>query len=350
MSSLELEHEPWDKSILKGHKAAISALASHPRDFFFIGSGSDDGTSRLWDLRSQKCVKCFVGSSSPVASICFDTKLDHVLYVAHNHQILAFDTRKEGVIDREAASKITLADAADLNSISMHQKERLIVVADDAKVSVFDLLQSKSRHYSHFHSNIVSKATFRPGSSGEISSCGFDYRYCLWDYRTGKAKFYVDFSTLSWGDCSATVISDGLNPPFPHDFAFLDRGKRSAVALGDGSICVVGNADGGVLGRVRGHGGMVTNIEGNLLSEFVTAGVDKTVKIWKINDEGLPGSSGKSGKAETSSTVSFDLLACFSVPHKVNSLSCAKNERILSKPVLVGETNGEISILQLKMA
>ena len=353
---IPIADQVWDQSVLRGHKGPISVLASHPSDPFVLASGSDDFTARLWDYRTQKSVKCFLGPSLPVSSICFDTKLPHVLHVSYNGQVLGFDIRKEGVLDREAASAISLGDiTVEVNSISMHQKERILVIADDEKVSVIDLLQTKTRLYSHFHSNIISKASFRPGSAGEIASCAFDYRYCCWDYRTGKAKFSVDFSSLRWNDDSASC--DGIpltNPPFPHDFVFLDRGRQSAVAMGDGSVCVISNADGGVLGRVQGHGGMVTNLDGNLVSEFVSAGVDKCVKVWTVGDTESVGKGSitklmSMATASEEMKVSMDVLAICTMPHKINALSCAKNEAVLSKTILVGDTQGNVSVLQLKI-
>ena len=235
----------------RGHKSAIISLDTHPLDPNSFASGSDDGTARLWDLRvASFAVKCFVNKIHPVSAVLFDLRSPHILLTVVRDEINFFDLRKDGLLDRTPLSTIAfeLSDDADVNSVSIHPKDRQLVIADDEKITLIDISSQKQRVFTRLHSNVVSKVAFRPNSSGEMISCGFDYMYKSWDYRTGRSKLSVDLS-------QAIELGSGqqiTNPPFIHDFAFVNEHKSSVLALGDGNICLLNNANFEISCRKKG--------------------------------------------------------------------------------------------------
>ena len=70
-------------SSLKGHKDSVLALAcDNHRASNMLLSGCEDGTMRLWDLRSGKTSRGFVKAfgGEAVTSVMFHTKEEHRVY------------------------------------------------------------------------------------------------------------------------------------------------------------------------------------------------------------------------------------------------------------------------------
>ena len=124
-----------------------------------------------------------------------------------------------------------------------------------------------------------------------------------------RSKYAVN--QCQWSvDSEETDGSQHLtNPPFIHDFVFVNRGQHSVCALGDGSICVIDSSNGSCISRSKGHEGMVTNIDSNSAKFCITGGVDKIVQIWKLSDDGMIQSVGRfqhSNKINTIRSIKTD--------------------------------------------
>ena len=83
-------------SKLSGHKKSINCIDVSPRDPSLIASASDDGTCRIWDIRTTKSSKCFVGfsgkSSNEPASVeipqaIFCPKTSHLILVSIQQKV-----------------------------------------------------------------------------------------------------------------------------------------------------------------------------------------------------------------------------------------------------------------------
>jgi WD40 repeat protein len=57
-------------STLRGHAAAVRALAAGPDESLWV-TGSDDCSLRVWDLAREKCLAVLEGHSSPVRAAKF---------------------------------------------------------------------------------------------------------------------------------------------------------------------------------------------------------------------------------------------------------------------------------------
>ena len=54
--------------LFTGHTSDVTAVCWH-ENATLVASSSDDKTARLWDIRSGKCVRLFVGSPSPLSCV-----------------------------------------------------------------------------------------------------------------------------------------------------------------------------------------------------------------------------------------------------------------------------------------
>ena len=76
----------FNRRQLRGHKKAVLSLdasyeGSGGRNL--IVSGSEDSTARIWDVRTNRAVKCVAGcfNNNPVDSVLFAVKSAGVLYL-----------------------------------------------------------------------------------------------------------------------------------------------------------------------------------------------------------------------------------------------------------------------------
>ena len=176
---------------LGGHRAPVVAIDS--KDPNTVASASEDCTARLWDLRTLKAYKSFI-SATPIPSIVFDKQDEHQVHVIlHSSELHSFDLRKPDVLDRVGLRKLELDIPPDceINSMSMHYKDKVIAIADDDKITIVDLVLNCQKSFRRLHSNVISKVMFKPKSK-LASSCGFDYLFRTWDYRSGKLKVTKD--------------------------------------------------------------------------------------------------------------------------------------------------------------
>ena len=231
-----------------------------------------------------------------------------------------------------------------VNCISIHHKEKgLVAIGDDEKIIIIDsaLQRLGERIFTRLHSNLISKIAFKPNATGEIASCGFDYVYNTWDFRTGRSRFKVNSS--EWLAEQSRESTDGVsqltNPPFFHDFAYVNKGKFSICALGDGHLILIDNAQGNCIAREKGHEGMVTNVEskgvgGNIC---ISGGVDKNIRIWNVTD------------------TEINAIGGFAHSAKINCIKCLKqqNETSYSTAADLGKvfvadamSSGEISVVE----
>ena len=71
-------------SVLKGHKGCVNILDTSHFDVNLIASGADDRAIRIWDLRTEKTIKCILGSSTIITTLAFDPKNENGLYSVIN--------------------------------------------------------------------------------------------------------------------------------------------------------------------------------------------------------------------------------------------------------------------------
>jgi platelet-activating factor acetylhydrolase IB subunit alpha len=64
---------PPAKHSLSGHRAAVTAVVTHPV-YSFFASGSEDCTIRMWDHETAQYERTLKGHTGPITGLAFDTK------------------------------------------------------------------------------------------------------------------------------------------------------------------------------------------------------------------------------------------------------------------------------------
>ena len=331
--------------LFKGHKAPVISLTTHPLEISLFASGSEDCTVRLWDRRDKSAVKCFLGSNFPISALTFDSKFPYNIYsIMNRNEVKIFDIRKDDVVDSFPVGSLNfdLSEDYEANSLSIQSKDRYLAIADDSKLTVFDLTSKRSKIYTRLHTNVISKVLFKPNSVGEVASCGFDYLFNLWDYRTGRSKYTVDFSqNIPKRDLKLT------NPPFVHDFTFLKNSKYIACALGDGSISILNSYDGSIILNKELHKSMISNIDSNFKNTIITGGVDGNLQINDLVEENLiHDDAGKSKIKTNRSTMNLNSKTMIHHKSKINCIACSKIQSDVSF-FLVADLSNDVSLIEL---
>uniref|UniRef100_A0A0G4I8M8 Uncharacterized protein n=1 Tax=Chromera velia CCMP2878 TaxID=1169474 RepID=A0A0G4I8M8_9ALVE len=120
-----------------GHQGVVNSIAVSRRGSPLLTSGADDGTTKLWDLRTRKCVRTFEHSYQ-ILSVCFDDTAERIFAGSLDDTIRVFDIRR-GEEDEE----MTLEGHADsVTGIDLSADgTRLASTSMDNTVAVWDVQQ-----------------------------------------------------------------------------------------------------------------------------------------------------------------------------------------------------------------
>ncbi len=138
---------------LKGHRDSVVCLAwDHASR---LASGSDDGTCRIWDLRTCKPVRCLNGFGgepvricsgydvlychrcvylppnvlpvwSQVTSVAFNPDLDYSIWAAAGPQIFTYDLRGDAVVLAAPEARLDF-NQDEINQVVFHPKGTFVV-------------------------------------------------------------------------------------------------------------------------------------------------------------------------------------------------------------------------------
>ena len=73
MGESKLLPRPPAKNTLSGHRAAVTAVVTHPV-YSFFASGSEDCSIRMWDHETAQYERTLKGHTGPITGLAFDTK------------------------------------------------------------------------------------------------------------------------------------------------------------------------------------------------------------------------------------------------------------------------------------
>lgn len=217
--------------LLSGHAASVNCVDL--RDFL-CASGSDDSSSRLWDLRSAKCIRALKFFNDAVTAIHFVS--DHTLAAASGNCLYLSDLRRADIIlkTHEFKTPEEACCSDDINQLISHE-DRLYAADDSGELSCYSIqnqqLQLVDR--AQIHSNICSDAAILPNNPSYILTGGLDQEVKL-------VKNASPFAIAGTCSVASSSSSSGTNPPFVYALSMhpIDR-KCAVAALGSGDLALL---------------------------------------------------------------------------------------------------------------
>jgi len=179
--------------VLKGHRESVICVETSPDCPHILASGSEDGTVRLWDLRTRKSV------------------------------------RRIGAFDGECVS-----DSADeINHIAVNEDGSCLAAGDDSgAVHLYNVEASGMLEHSavldELHSNLCTTVCFL---GNRVVSGGLDAAVHCIDVGSPVEAARVEFRTPAQPQVT--------NPPLVHHLARCPHDGLLAAALGDCTVAIL---------------------------------------------------------------------------------------------------------------
>ncbi|BBN09939.1 WD repeat-containing protein 53 [Marchantia polymorpha subsp. ruderalis] len=221
---------------LKAHTGSVLCCEFPTASPDSVISSSEDGSVRVFDLRSKGCVVTLnISSGDAVTSICLKNGDSSQLYCAAGNTVHSFDIRL-GSSGRELQKYDHNTD--EINQVALNRNATYMAAADDSgEIKIIDLNNNKLyKTLRGVHTNICSAVQFHPQKPWEVISGGLDSKIVKWDISKGRQLKIVDPDILS-----SNSVGQMCNPPFVHALATHgdssgEMGRLLAVARGDGAV------------------------------------------------------------------------------------------------------------------
>ncbi|KAJ2659075.1 pre-mRNA-splicing factor prp46 [Coemansia sp. RSA 1200] len=304
-------HAPWKlMRVISGHIGWVRSLAVEPGNKWFA-SGSVDRTIKIWDLASGTLKLTLTGHISPVRGLAVSSRHPYLFSCGEDKQVKCWDLETNKVV-RQYHGHLS-----GVYSLALHPVLDVLVTGGrDSVARVWDMRTKKQVHVLAGHKSTISSVECQEADPQVISS-SMDWTVRLWDLAAGKSM-----NTLTHHKKSVRALA--LHPT---EFGFASGGadtikqwrcpKGDFVQNFDGHNAIVNtlsaNSDGvlfsgGDNGSMRfwdwksGHCFQETDTvvqPGSLDSEagifcstfdrtgfrLITGEADKTIKIWKEDEE-----------------------------------------------------------------
>ncbi|KAJ1924033.1 pre-mRNA-splicing factor prp46 [Coemansia sp. S17] len=285
-------HAPWRMMrVISGHIGWVRSLAVEPGNKWFA-SGSVDRTIKIWDLASGTLKLTLTGHISPVRGLAVSARHPYLFSCGEDKQVKCWDLETNKVV-RQYHGHLS-----GVYTLALHPVLDLLVTGGrDTVVKVWDIRTKQQVHVLAGHKSTISSVQCQEADP-QVISASMDSTYVR--------ALALHPTQFGFASASSDNVKQWRCPKgeFVHNF---DQGNGSIInSLAVNSDGVVfSGADNGSMrfcDRKGGHcfqetetivqPGSLDSEAGIFCSTFdqtgfrlITGEADKTIKIWKEDDE-----------------------------------------------------------------
>lgn len=310
-------HAPWKLSaVLSSHLGWVRSVAFDPHNTLFA-TGGNDRVIKIFDLAkacvaSQDALKItLTGHISPVRGLAFSERHPYLFSAGEDKLVKCWDLETNQVIRHYHGH------LSGVFALKLHPTLDLLVTGGrDAVARVWDMRTKHQVHCLTGHDNTVG-ALLTKGTDPQIVTGSYDSTIKLWDLAAGKCMTTLthhkkSVRALAMPSFENTFISgaaDSLKKWVGSDGRFIKsftghKGVINALAVNDDGVLLSGADDGSMnfwdystghcfqQSTTMAQPGSLDAENGIFAAEFdltgtrlITCEADKTIKIWKEDEQ-----------------------------------------------------------------
>lgn len=268
----------WDlstghlKLTLSGHVMAVRDVCVSRRHPYMF-SASDDKLAKCWDLEKNAVIRDYYGHLSGVHTVDIHPTLDVIVTAGRDSVVKLWDIRSRKAIVTLVGHKAPIQKVKCLPV-----DPQVISCSNDATIRLWDIVAGKSMKVISHHKRAVRSIAIHPTEFSMASACSNDIR----SWKLSEGDLLTNFSSESLGIInSLSVNEDNVL------FAGGDNGVLSFFDYKSGhlyqSIQTVKMA-----GSLDSEKGILTSCFDQTGLRLLTGEVDKSIKIWKQDEDATP--------------------------------------------------------------
>jgi len=304
-------HAPWKlMRVISGHLGWVRAIAVEPDNQWFA-SGAGDRTIKIWDMGTGNLRLTLTGHISSVRGLAVSPRHPYMFSCGEDKMVKCWDLETNKVIRHYHGH------LSGVYTLALHPTLDLLVTGGrDASVRVWDMRTKSNIHVLAGHKGTITDVKCEPADPQVISG-SLDSTVRLWDLAAGKCMNVLThhkkgvralathpkeftFASASTGSIKQWKCPEGaLMQNFEGHNSIINT-----LAVNEDNVLMSGGDDGTMSfwdwktghrfqqgesiaqpGSLDAERGLMTSIFDQTGLRLITGEADKTIKIWKQDDD-----------------------------------------------------------------
>ncbi|AEE75848.1 unnamed protein product [Arabidopsis thaliana] len=307
-------HAPWKNyRVLQGHLGWVRSVAFDPSNEWFC-TGSADRTIKIWDVATGVLKLTLTGHIGQVRGLAVSNRHTYMFSAGDDKQVKCWDLEQNKVI------RSYHGHLHGVYCLALHPTLDVVLTGGrDSVCRVWDI-RTKMQIFVLPHDSDVFSVLARP-TDPQVITGSHDSTIKFWDLRYGKSMATItnhkktvramalhpkenDFVSASADNIKKFSLPKG---EFCHNMLSLQRDIINAVAVNEDGVMVTGGDKGGLWfwdwksghnfqraetivqpGSLESEAGIYAACYDQTGSRLVTCEGDKTIKMWKEDEDATP--------------------------------------------------------------